>query len=230
MIDIWRFSLDDKTILEQKSVLSFDEVQRGNSFVFALDQERFLIGRIRLRLTLATYLGMAPEEIVFRYGLFGKPAIDGPVHFNCSHSNGTLVIALAENTRVGIDIEFLRPLSDLEGMMRHVFTTDEQEFVRVQPVSMQQQVFYQIWTRKEAVLKALGKGINASIAFFSVLSPSSAMLLDLNRDIADTYPAKWHVTDLTGLSDHSACALCQEATEQSEQPPVVFERNIVFRN
>lgn len=227
MIDIWRFPLDDKSVLSQTAVLSKDEVDRSDRFVFTRDKERYLAGRILLRTALATYIGLAPDKIAIKHGNSGKPFIDAKVQFNCSHSQEIFVIAVSDHKGIGIDIESIRPLDDIEGLMRQVFSEKEKEFIRTQSQSMQKQVFFQLWTRKEAVLKALGKGIDSSITQFSVLSSTARMWLSLSKEICGELPTRWLITDVVGISDHYACALCVDDEENSQ---TMFDTNIVHRN
>jgi 4'-phosphopantetheinyl transferase len=140
------------------------------------------------------------------------------------------VIAVADRTRVGIDIEFVRPIQDIEGMRRLVFTKEEQKFVLAQPLATQQRIFYRLWTRKEAVLKALGLGIDTSIDKFSVFSSTPEICLSLSKDLAGDLPTRWYVTDISGFPDQYACALCKEAGERNKQPGTTIETDVVFRN
>lgn len=227
MIDIWRFPLDDKSVLSQTAVLSKDEVDRSDRFVFTRDKERYLAGRILLRTALATYIGLAPDKIAIKYGNSGKPFIDAKVQFNCSHSQEIFVIAVSDHKGIGIDIESIRPLDDIEGLMRQVFSEKEKEFIRTQSQSMQKQVFFQLWTRKEAVLKALGKGIDSSITQFSVFSSAAKMWLNLSEEICGGLPTRWLITDVAGISDRCACALCVDDEENSR---TALDTNIVYRN
>lgn len=112
-----------------------------------------------LRQVLAHYL---PEQnLRIERCEFGKPFLpDFPkVQFNVSHSGEKLLIAVSDEVPVGIDIEQIKPRKSLSGLVKKCFSLAEQEHWFSQSENEQIALFYDFWTRKEAVVKGIGRGI-----------------------------------------------------------------------
>ena len=136
-------------------VLSTEEIVKSKRFRHIADYKRFVCSRYCLRKILASFLGIFPQDLVFEYGEHKKPMIDG-MEFNVSHSGDVVLLAISQNP-VGIDVEEINTLLDFESFTANSFTSTELDFIKnsvVKNVS-----FYQIWTRKEALLKATGEGL-----------------------------------------------------------------------
>ncbi len=119
-------------------------------------------GREPLRQILAAYLHRPPSEVRLIAGPHGRPALAGTlagaIDFNWSHSAGHALVALARGIAPGIDLECDRPLRAL-ALARRYFTADEAAWLARQPEARQTAAFLDLWTAKEAVLKALGRGL-----------------------------------------------------------------------
>jgi 4'-phosphopantetheinyl transferase len=166
-VDVWVASLEPPPAVASRlsRLLSDDERGRAARFVREQDRARFVAGRAFLRLLLAGELGEAPETLRFRYGPNGKPAVDAcPVDFNLAHSGALAAAAVApRGGGIGVDIERVRPLDDLEGTIRVGFAPAEAEPILVLAGPARLQAFYEAWTRKEALLKALGRGLGQPV-------------------------------------------------------------------
>ncbi|MEG3438838.1 4'-phosphopantetheinyl transferase superfamily protein [Pannus brasiliensis CCIBt3594] len=138
-------------------LLSPDEIDRANRYYHDRDRRRFLVARGRLRELLGEYVGIEPEKIVFFYSERGKPSIGDSPHFNVSHSGEMAFYGFARGRRVGVDVERVRSLSDLSGLTKRFFCAKEHELIENHPE--RERVFFQLWTAKEAYLKAIGTGI-----------------------------------------------------------------------
>lgn len=121
------------------------------------------------------------------YGLRGKPSLapsygGESIRFNVSHSNELALYAMTNHREVGVDIEFMRPLDEVESIARRFFSTREQAILRSLPAHLKQQGFYNCWTRKEAYIKATGEGISQPLDQFDVsLAPGEpARLLSVS--------------------------------------------------
>lgn len=127
------------------------------------DRGRFVAGRAFLRLLLARCLGEDPRGLLFRYGPNGKPALEGSprgLAFNLSHSEALAVCAVARGCdALGVDIERVRPIGDAEGVARVAFPSNEVARLVSLPEPQRLRGFYEAWTRNEALLKALGRGL-----------------------------------------------------------------------
>ena len=124
-----------------------------------------------LRMLLAAYLDVVPEDLTFSFGVHMKPVIrikgEIPVHFNVSHSGDYILIAFAGHP-VGVDIERYESRLNVTEVMEIAFSEKEITFMNKQ--SIPREAFFQLWTRKEALLKATSKGINNDIKYVPCLN------------------------------------------------------------
>ena len=174
--------------------LSGAETERARRFHFERDRSRFLVARGTLRQLLAERLRVAPAAVEFSYGPYGKPALspefeDSGWSFNLTHSEDLALIALCRNREVGIDVEWIRSLRDERELVKSSFSScEQQEYEGLDP-TVRTAAFFNGWTRKEAFIKLLGKGLSQSLTSFDVtLAPDGrAQLLRFeNRRGAST--------------------------------------------
>jgi 4'-phosphopantetheinyl transferase len=161
--------------------LSADEQQRAARFRFAEDRDRFIATRGILRQILGRYLSIPPQQVEFCYADRGKPALNQTVHatplqFNLSHSHACALYAITATQAVGVDLEWLRPVTDLAGLTQRFFAAAEHQAIQALPAEQQTQAFFQVWTCKEAVLKATGSGL-AELAAVEVAIADGAVRL-----------------------------------------------------
>jgi 4'-phosphopantetheinyl transferase len=165
-IDLWRIDLD-RSIKSGDSLyglLSSDEKERADRFVFQKDRDHFIAGRAALRKILGRYIGLSPQDVRFAARHFGKPYLS-PAHdlrFNVSHSKGIAIVAVAKNQEVGVDIEFVDRSFDIFSVASSVFRADEVLKLKELSPESQAAAFFAGWTRKEALLKAMGDGLSSS--------------------------------------------------------------------
>ena len=138
-----------------------DEHARAARFVHEADRKRHLIGRGMLRLFLAPRLDTPPAELPIRSTELGKPWLENGPSFNISHSGDSVLVAVAAEGRLGVDIEAVRPIRDLPALARTTFVADEVDAVLRHPPENRLRPFFRVWSRKEAILKALGLGLTA---------------------------------------------------------------------
>src|SRR5688572_21945113 len=131
-VQVWIASLERslQAVAGFSRLLSPDERDRAERFYFERDRSRFIIGRGLLRTLLGAYLALEPGRIEFRYGAYGKPALNGPVRgktlqFNLAHSNDMAVFIFSRNRPVGIDVEHIRQMSDEDDFAERFFSLDE---------------------------------------------------------------------------------------------------------
>ncbi|MBW8863334.1 MAG: 4'-phosphopantetheinyl transferase superfamily protein [Verrucomicrobia bacterium] len=144
--------------------LSEDERHRAGRFRFKKDLDRFVAGRGMLREILGWLMGVKPKELSFSYSPNGKPHLTAPTgkkfpHFNVSHTGSLAVYAVSLEHEVGIDIERIRPLRETEDIAAHFFSQSERTQWRSLQTAAKTEAFFNCWVRKEALLKAFGKGI-----------------------------------------------------------------------
>lgn len=175
MVHLWRFSLcrPHQELTGLTEMLTADEIQRANAFRFDIHRQRFIVGRGLMRRVLAGYLGCAPDEIAFRYSEHGKPLLANrpsqlPIEFSLAHSADQALLAVTCAGRVGVDLEQIRPLEDLAGVARSAFSPRECSDLFSFAPAAQHAAFFRVWSRKEAVLKALGTGFSLPSRSFDV--------------------------------------------------------------
>lgn len=127
----------------------------------------FLSRRIVLRRILARYLGCEPEQVVIGKTTRGRPFIEHPrttLDFNLSDSKGTVLLALAGEGQIGVDIEYHRPLEDPLGIARRVLPEAWIRELAIVDGHERIRRFFSLWTRFEACQKARGQGVFATPA------------------------------------------------------------------
>jgi 4'-phosphopantetheinyl transferase len=114
-----------------------------------------------MRMILGLYSGMNASALTFRYGPYGKPELDNQsaLRMNLTHSDNLALLAVTKWATIGIDVEQVRPLDNLHSLAARVFTDSERAVLQRAPTAKQQELFFLLWTRKEAFLKALGKPV-----------------------------------------------------------------------
>jgi 4'-phosphopantetheinyl transferase len=172
-IDIWRVCLkrDPLSVGTLFETLSPDERQKANKFHFARDRDHFVVARGSLRKILGWYINVSPSQISFFYNKYGKPFLvqeNQSFQFNISHSNDLAVIAVTSGREVGLDIEFVNENLDVLSTVQSVFSETEISAFKALPPNLRTGAFFRGWTRKEAYIKALGKGFSYPLEQFKV--------------------------------------------------------------
>jgi 4'-phosphopantetheinyl transferase len=209
--EVWLADLDAADASESAlAVLSEDEQARARRFVFDVHRHRFIACRAALRARLAERLGRAPGSLRFEYGPVGKPSLAGhdTLRFNVSHSDRYALLALADQAEVGVDIEQIRPLSDMNALAERVFSHGERAALAQVPGDRQADAFFAGWTRKEAYIKARGDGIGMLDAIEVTLSPGEPPRLVRVTGQPDE-PERWSIQSLSTVSGFAAAVCLQ---------------------
>lgn len=165
-IHLWRAWLDQPECCVSGfgPVLSQDEIDRAARFHFATGRGRFIAGRAMLRVILSHYVRVQPSQLRFAYGNFGKPWLCYPsgtgIHFNLSHSDGIALFAVSLETAVGVDVERARVVPEADAIVARYFSSREMSDWCSISCAERPQAFLKVWTRKEACLKASGRGLS----------------------------------------------------------------------
>ena len=168
------------------SWLSEDERERASRFHFEDHRRDFVVSRTFLRAVLAGYLGIGTSQVKFEYTSYGKPSIAGPestrgLFFNLTHSRQLALLAVTLETDIGIDVEYVRNVDD--GIPERYFSSSEVKVLRALPQGLQQEAFFNCWTRKEAYIKSLGDGLSLALDSFDVsLAPGEPAALLRSRE------------------------------------------------
>ena len=169
---LWLLDLSEEPEAALAARLTEAERQRAARFAFPHDRRRYLAAHVQLhellRAQWQAHVPGAPRKIAFTIGPQGKPRLAGaaPLHFNLSHCGDTGVVALHTAHELGVDLEQLRTVDDLDALAQRCFTPDEQRELAAAPTGDRDRLFLQGWTRKEACLKAIGSGLSLEPAEF----------------------------------------------------------------
>lgn len=200
-------------------ILSEDEIERAERYHFQEHCRQFILTHGVLRHILARYLqvrgeNINPKAIQFRYGRFGKPEIggkdnqppnDAAITFNTSRSRDTAVYAISLDCKVGIDVEYVRPISEIDGIISTHFSDFEKQWLKTVTPDERLAAFYNCWCRKEALLKAIGSGLSEPLNRFSVISESGD-----NVRFVQAKEEPWELIDLN-ISDGYCAALAVQS-------------------
>jgi 4'-phosphopantetheinyl transferase len=169
-LHLWLVRLDEvDTQSMGYGLLSSSELAKAESFKFAIDRFRYVSAHIGLRKILSRYVAVSPSSIEFLLNDYGKPRIKNnaaDVCFNLSHSGIWTLIGITRGREIGVDIEVHRNDIDCFGIARRFFST--LEIQRLESATTPHVVFFDSWVRKEAYIKAVGKGLSYPLNSFSV--------------------------------------------------------------
>lgn len=178
-VHLWAWEVDrdvgDATLLT--TLLSPEELDRASGLRQARDRSRFVAARGMMRNLLARYAGCPGESLRFVYGPHGKPALSGRgPKFSLSRRDALAILAISESAAVGVDIERLAPAPDAAAILQENASPAEIDAYARLPEEGRAKSFFCWWTRKEAVVKAIGGGLSIPLSSFDV--PIEAELAD----------------------------------------------------
>ncbi len=170
---VWEIDLDAVEEEERQhlaTALSGTEIARAERFQHPGHGRRYVVAHGRLREILAWHSGVSPESLRFREGPRGSPELEScSIQFSVSRSQGRALVAVSRDARyLGIDVEIECDHGDLLQLARSVFSRNEIEALARVAASERLRLFLQLWTRKEAVVKALGVGLGGGLNHFDV--------------------------------------------------------------
>jgi 4'-phosphopantetheinyl transferase len=169
-VQVWRIDLDEMRsnvsgFLQVAAMcLSDEERLKAQKKRAGGPRQEFIAGRGSLRVLLGAAIGIEPEEVVIEAGEFHKPRLAGAHQmvpaFNVSHSRGIVLIALAADGEIGVDVEYVNRDIEVEEVGRTAFHVND--LARIERAAARDEKvteFFRCWTRKEAVAKADGRGL-----------------------------------------------------------------------
>ncbi len=211
-IHVWRSLLiaDSLAVWFYADLLSDDEQERAQRFRDSIHRQRFILARGLLRTLLGRYLETDPAQIVFAYSSYGKPRLAVPaadgLQFNLSHSHELALVAVGRDRPIGVDVEHCRPVANLDSLAARFLTGREYRAIAPLPPDAKHAAFFCGWTRKEAVLKAIGRGLADLSRVEVTMLPTEA-------------PACGVACGVGQVSSHPDSELDHEDTEPHHQNP-----------
>ena len=202
-VHVWRAELRQAVhvIDGLRATLDTEELSRANRFVFERHRLRYVAAHGMLRQLLSAYVGIAPDRIELGQARYGKPYLLGDgarsaLRFNLAHSSDLMLVAIGVRRELGVDLEFIGRRRDVAGIARHFFSPNEVTTLTALPADERLAAFYRCWTRKEAYIKACGRGLKMRLDDFDVsLEPGVSRGL-LRSALATDEPERWRFADL----------------------------------
>lgn len=206
-VHLWKINLDDSKWDEHVEILSPDEVSRAETFRLDNDRLHFQRCRIARRLVLANYLQKKPGEIRFINGRWGKPGIlSQKLHFNISHCSANAVLAICREP-IGVDLESYRRHSfDVNEVAQAVLHQSEAAVFANSAAKDRCEIFFRIWSQKEAYCKFLGLGLYKSLTAINFRTQQHMGVNLVVDDENGPYP-RCYTHDIADIDGH-ASSLC----------------------
>lgn len=221
-LEVWQAKLSE--LKDQwrrfEPALSPDEIQRAENMRRESVRRRYIIGRGLLRSLVAERIGLAPAAVRLTYNASGKPLLDPAqasetgrsVAFNLSHSGDRIAIALffsqregrfsEVDARIGVDLEWMARRRDVEGLVRRFATERERAEFSRQPVDQQRIAFFRWWTRKEALIKAVGTSLPRAIGKVEVSFGADRYTVASFPGSEGEPPSLWRLATITLEDDY----------------------------
>ncbi|MDR3696120.1 4'-phosphopantetheinyl transferase superfamily protein [Mucilaginibacter sp.] len=166
--DIWRINIrSNSSLIQSLSTLQTrDELVKAGRFLHRHDSDRFIISRGAIKLIMGRYLNCKPALIEIKTGENKKPYIkDSPLFYNLSHSGDWIILAVSDSA-IGIDTEMVSSTFGFSDVINEYFSPEESRFINEEKSTER---FFMLWTRKEALAKATGKGLDDDLKFIPSL-------------------------------------------------------------
>jgi 4'-phosphopantetheinyl transferase len=186
-----RIDVSEEELERLSRILDPAELQRARRLPEAT-RRQFVATRAILRTLLGERLEVPAAEVMLRKSENGKLFVSGGVLFNVAHSKGLAVFAFTHNLEVGVDVELLRPLADLGGVVELTLAPSEAADLESVPAVDRAAAFFACWTRKEAYLKASGSGLGSPRDVAVTLRPGAPARLVAVQG-APTEPDRWEL-------------------------------------
>lgn len=192
-------------------LLSDEEKKSASKYTRQELKHKYIKTRGILRTVLASYLNIAPQNVVIKIAEHGKPFLtDVNLHFNLSHTANMFVIAISNTGEIGVDLEIARARQNLSGIVKKCFSKSESLYWNALPDAQKIALFFRFWVRKEAFVKAVGRGIALGLNHCEV-DP-----LDQNNflSIPNSYgsPSDWKIIDIP-FKEQAVCAVVMKSQD-----------------
>jgi 4'-phosphopantetheinyl transferase len=165
--------VDSHLLSQYHNILNREEQLQQKRFYFKKHRHQYLITRAMVRSVLSLYVNeITPEKWEFKKNDYGKPFINNssleiPLCFNISHSDKLVVMAVTLDQEIGVDVEYLpRRGKNLEIATSFFSPIEVKQLLELSP-EKQKNRFFDLWTLKEAYIKACGMGLSIPLDHFS---------------------------------------------------------------
>ena len=175
------------------ALLSPEELVKADRFAFADDRDGFVAAHALLRATLSDFFARPQQDWTFVTGAWGKPRVDASdgsarLCFNLSHTRGHVAVAVALDREVGVDVERIAPARADEEVARQLFAPAEFAAFQEELKAERAEAFFDVWTLKEAYIKAVGLGVALPLKDFAFTR--DPLRISFAPTLDDT-PSRW---------------------------------------
>lgn len=209
-IHLWRIGLKlpEARLAELYTTLSADEQDRAARYRFEHLRQAFVAAHGALRAILGRYLEVSPQSIQFQFNRHGKPALLAPgqawLCFNLAHSGDLALCAATAGHEIGVDVEQIRPVDDMDKLVERFFAPGERAAFKGLSPAQKLPAFFAGWTRKEAYIKAWGQGLSLPLDEFEVsLTPGAPAALLADRH-SPAEAAQWSLCEVEAAPGYAA--------------------------
>lgn len=194
------------------SYITSEEKLIADKFHFSEDRETYLLCHGLIRSILSMKLGINPSEVIFNYNINNKPGLPGnPLYFNITHVRGAFAFVISNSFYAGIDIENTDRSINILPIINSFFSKKERKFILASKVN-ELENFYMLWTRKEALLKAIGTGIIDNLKQIEVSDNENFIKLkSFDCPISDSVSNKHFIYSEKVLEYYLSIAIPQKA-------------------
>ncbi|XXF81085.1 4'-phosphopantetheinyl transferase superfamily protein [Myxococcaceae bacterium GXIMD 01537] len=202
-------AITEAPLLERyRALLDAGERERHLRFRFEKHRKQFLVSHALVRVVLSHYASRAPEAWSFERSEFGRPEASGEgsqgLRFNLSHTDGMALCAVTRAADLGADVEDESRSGETVRLAHDFFAAAEVAALRALPESLQRARFFELWTLKEAYLKARGAGLSLPLQQFAfALEPGTMPRISFDPRLEDT-PADWQFLPFQASPRHPA--------------------------
>lgn len=203
-----KLSVDSATLQFYRSLLNKEETVRAERFVTPTLREHYIVAHGFLRQVLSKYLIIDPQSIEFIVNDHDKPSLPSccSLQFNLSHSGDYAMVAIIQKHPIGVDIEKIRQDQNLE-IAERFFSITEVKALLALPKNIQVDAFFQLWSRKEAIIKALGKGLAHSLASFTVTARPCEEKIQFDDITWYLYPVEFQAGYAAAVATSARCQI-----------------------
>lgn len=221
---VWYIQLAEfqEDLLEDTSrrILAADELERANQYRFERDKASFLAGTLLTRLQLAEITGTPVDVLQFETNQFGKPHLlhpaDTRIQFSRSRTKAMVANAVSCLSCIGLDIERIDPTVEVESIADQFFATAEVDQLQQSPAEIRQELFFRIWTLKEAYVKACGEGLSIPLDRFSFDLSEDTPRISFSASLDDD-PGRWQFVESSLGQRHRAAVAFRGETETTSK-------------
>ena len=222
---------DHQLLSQYHNLLNEEECSQQQRFYFEKHRHQHLVTRTLVRTVLSLYVNeISPHEWQFKKNKYGKPSISNssltvPLHFNISHADELVVMAVTLDQEVGIDVEYLFRAGKTVEIAESFFSPIEVKQLLALPAEKQKDRFFDLWTLKEAYIKACGMGLSIPLDHFSYSFPQQGEVVISFEPERNDQPENWQICQIQPDVNHKV-ALAINNTKSNDSFSI-FMRKII---